>query len=323
MIIKQIDQFIQKHSLIPESSTIVLGLSGGPDSLFLLHLLTLMHKKGTISLIAAHLDHEWRENSHKDVQFCLEATQALGIPLVIGKASELSTEMKWNGSLEELGRTMRRQFLTKIAKEHNADLIALGHHAQDQQETFFIRLMRGASLPGLISMRPKQDTYIRPLLETNKNDIVAYLEQNNITYLTDPTNVSPEFLRNRIRATVLPALQSCDARFDQSFLETLNRLQATESYLSNQTQEIFKDYTRIENDFVWLNVNQLLNLHIIMQQRIIMEWLVRACVPFTPTEKFLQEIIRFCKQPGSKTHTIHSNWMLIKKKEWISITRCA
>jgi len=223
--------------------------------------------------------------------------------------------------LEELGRTMRRQFLTNVAKEHNADYIALGHHAQDQQETFFIRLMRGASLPGLIAMRPKQGKYIRPLLQTNKSDIVAYLEQHKIAYLTDPTNVSPEFLRNRIRATVLPALQSCDARFDQNFLETLNRLQATENYLNEQTQEIFKDFTRTESDFVWLNVNQLLSLHTIMQHRIIMEWLVRARVPFTPTEKFLEEIIRFCKQPDSKTHTIHHNWMLIKKKQWITIVR--
>ena len=77
MIIKKIDQFIQKHNLIPEGSTIILGLSGGPDSLFLLHLLAPLHKKGTISLLAAHLDHQWRENSHKDIQFCLEATQAL------------------------------------------------------------------------------------------------------------------------------------------------------------------------------------------------------------------------------------------------------
>lgn len=319
MIINQVHHFIQKHSLIPEGSTIVLGFSGGPDSLFLLHLLADIHKKGTITLIAAHLDHQWREHSHKDVQFCLEATQALGVPLIVGKGSELATEKKWNGSLEELGRTMRRQFLTKVAKEHNAHYIALGHHAQDQQETFFIRLMRGASLTGLTAMRPKQDKYIRPLLQTNKSDIIAYLEQHNIAYLTDPTNVSPDYLRNRIRNTVLPALQQCDARFDQNFLETLNRLHATEHYLTEQTQEKFNDYTRIENDTIWLNVNQLLNLHTVMQHRIIMQWLVHARVPFTPTTKFLEEIIRFCKQPGSKTHAIHGNWMLIKKKEWITI----
>ncbi len=319
MIIKQIEQFIQQHNLIPEGSTIVLGLSGGPDSLFLLHLLARLHTKGAISLIAAHLDHQWRENSHKDVQFCLEATQALGILLIVGKASELTPDKKWNGSLEELGRTMRRQFLTNVAKAHNANLIALGHHAQDQQETFFIRLIRGASLAGLTAMHPKQGIYIRPLLQTNKSDIIAYLEHNNIAYLTDPTNTSPEYLRNRIRNTVLPALQNCDSRFDQNFLETLNRLHATEDYLNEQTQQLFKECTRIENDFVWLNVNQLLNLHPIMQHRIIMEWLIRARVPFTPTESFLQEIIRFCKQSGSKKHMIHRNWMLIKEKEWITI----
>jgi len=319
MIIDHVHQFIQKHNLIPEGSTIVLGLSGGPDSLFLLHLLSSLHKKGNISLIAAHLDHQWREHSYKDVQFCLEATQALGVPLVVGKRSELTTEKKWNGSLEELGRTMRQQFLTTVAKKHNATLIALGHHAQDQQETFFIRLMRGASLAGLTAMRPKQGMFIRPLLQTNKKDIVAYLEQNNIAYLIDPTNVSPEFLRNRIRNNVLPALQQCDTRFDQNFLETLNRLQATEDYLRDHTQELFEGCVRIENNCLWLNINQLLKFHPIMQQRIIMEWLMHARVPFTPTATFLQEIIRFCKQPGSKTHKMHNDWMLIKEKEWVTI----
>jgi tRNA(Ile)-lysidine synthase len=323
MIIDQVHQFIQKYNLIPKGSTLVLGLSGGPDSLFLLHLLAPMHAQGKISLIAAHLDHQWREHSHKDVQFCLEVTQALGVPLVVGKKSELATGKKWNGSLEELGRTMRRQFLTNVAKEHNADLIALGHHAQDQQETFFIRLLRGASLSGLTAMRPKQGMYIRPLLQTNKSDIVAYLEQNHITYLTDPTNVSPEFLRNRIRNTVLPALQKCDTRFDQNFLQTLNRLQATEDYLHEHTQALFSHITRIENEKIWLNINQLLKLHQVMHYRIIMEWLVRNNVPFTPTEKFLQEIIRFCTQPGSKKHTVHHDWMLIKAKEWVTIDQHA
>jgi tRNA(Ile)-lysidine synthase len=319
MIIKHVEQFIQHHTLIPEGSTIVLGLSGGPDSIFLLQVLARYHKEGTIRLICAHLDHQWREHSHRDVQFCLETTQALGVPLVVGKASELALEKKWNGSLEELGRTMRRQFLMNVAHTHKADFIALGHHAQDQQETFFMRLIRGTSLSGLISMRPKQDKYIRPLLHTNKRDIVAYLDHNNIAYLIDPTNVSPEFLRNRIRNTVLPTLEQCDTRFDGNFLETLHRLQATEEYLMMHTREVFNTCIRIEAEIIWLNINQLLSLHPVMQQRIIMEWLIRSRAPFTPSAKFLQEIIRFCKRPGSKKHMIHRHWMLVKNTEWISI----
>src|SRR5206468_2553566 len=96
------------------------------------------------------------------------------------------------------------------------------------------------SLTGLCGMRPKSGVFIRPLLEINKDDIIAYLKQNNIPYLTDPSNESPEFLRNRIRATVLPALKACDKRFYNNFLTTIHRLQETEDYLHALTRILFE-----------------------------------------------------------------------------------
>src|SRR5579859_1867935 len=138
-MLAQIHQFIKEHKLIPENRTIVLGLSGGPDSIFLLHVLADMHKHNHISLVAAHLDHEWRSNSHQDALFCKRTADALGIPYVQAKASELGLNIKKNGSQEEYGRKLRRAYLESVARGHNAQAIALAHHAQDQEETFFIR----------------------------------------------------------------------------------------------------------------------------------------------------------------------------------------
>ncbi len=145
----QITTFSNQHNLIPPHATLIVGLSGGPDSVLLLHYLAALAHTHNLTLIAAHLDHEWRPDSYKDVEFCQELTQRLGIKLVASKLSDLSLSRKFNGSKEEYARSMRRHFLEQIQHQYHANFIALAHHADDQQETFFIRMMRGTSLSGL------------------------------------------------------------------------------------------------------------------------------------------------------------------------------
>ncbi len=312
---QSIYSFVEKHSLIPRKSTIVLGLSGGPDSMFLLHFLCHLRDQGIIKkVIAAHLDHGWRADSAKNVAFCQQAAQTCNVPFISAHLKDIETNLRYKGSQEELGRRVRRAFLEKTRKAHHADAIALGHHLQDQQETFFIRLIRGTSLTGLCAMWPKRGDYIRPLLETNKIDIVRYLDDHNIPYLIDPTNLSPEFLRNKIRNTVLPNMRDCDERFDANFLSTLNRLQDIEQYLSQHTNTIFQTMTKEENGTLSLDITKLLAQPMSMQYRLLMQWLCAAHVPFPAAQPFLDEIIRFLQQPESKEHAIHHAWKIIKKK---------
>src|SRR5437867_3730782 len=126
-LIARIDAFCTTHSLFPQGAQVVLGLSGGPDSIFLLHLLAERHRAGRLHLIAAHLDHEWRIDSAKDAAFCKEITRQLGIECIVKKASECAS-FKANGSKEELGRKMRRAFFETVRQEYAADVIALAHH---------------------------------------------------------------------------------------------------------------------------------------------------------------------------------------------------
>src|SRR5438132_9177816 len=152
---EKIKNFIVQHHLIKSGNKIVIGLSGGPDSVFLLYFLASLQQKYNLSLIAAHLNHEWRKEADQEQQDCATLAQNLNIPFVTAKRSELSVPFKQNGSQEEYGRKMRRHFFEKVLHEHNADAIALAHHLQDQEETFFIRLIRGSSLTGLTAMKPK------------------------------------------------------------------------------------------------------------------------------------------------------------------------
>jgi tRNA(Ile)-lysidine synthase len=314
-MIKAISNYIQTKSLLAPGQTIVIGLSGGPDSVFLSHLLCNLRTEYNLTLIAAHLDHQWRVDSAQDVEFCRSLCAKFDVQFVDGKASEFAGTVKSNGSKEELGRKLRRLFFQQVAEVYGASAIALGHHLQDQQETFFIRMLRGTTLTGLTSMKPKDGLYIRPLLQTSKADIVAYLQQHNIPYLTDPTNESPEFLRNRIRAQVIPALKGCDDRFDTNFLRMLNHLQESEELLETIAQE--KLLECVLNSA--LDHKKLLALEPQLCKRVLLLWLVQNKVPFVPTEKFLDELLRFMSQPRDGEHRVHEQWMLKKHKEKVAI----
>lgn len=319
--IKAITAFTDYHNLIPSESSIVIGFSGGPDSLFLLLVLAHLKEERKLTLTAAHLDHQWRPESAQEVEFCRTAARAYGVPCVSGSADEFSSTLKFTGSREELGRNMRRAFLERVAREVGADSIALAHHAQDQQETFFIRLIRGASLSGLTGMRPRSGMYIRPLLETNKQDMVGYLEQQHISYLTDPSNESSEFLRNRIRMNVVPALRTCDQRFDANFARTLTQLKKADDFIATIITHIFDELASIEQGVLRINLKKLFNVPLYAQQRIILHWLVQEQVPFTPQESFVDEVIKFLRTPAGGTHQLHTHWYITKKQQWAWIEK--
>lgn len=311
---QRVDAFCKTYNLIPDQSTIIVGLSGGPDSMALLHYLSGLRESKKIKLIAVHLDHEWRHNSQNDVEFCRQQTEDLDIEYIPAKASELNFKPKFSGSKEDLGRTLRRYFFEKVKKEKNADLIALAHQQQDQQETFFLRLIRGASLSGLTGMRPRHGYYIRPFLGTSHTDIIAYLDALHVPYLIDPSNESDTYLRNRIRNHVLPALRSTDNRFEQNFERTLQHLKDADDFLDKLADQTLATISSFADRTLILDTKKFAQLDPVLQKRIIITWLIREHVPFTPTDRFINEIIKFMLIPTGKTHRIHQSWAIAKYK---------
>jgi len=320
-LFSKIHAAISRDQLIKPGDTLIIGLSGGPDSVFLLHFLASIQEQMNLKLIAAHLDHGWRADSAKDVQFCQGVADALGVEFTAQKLSNLSTSLKFNGSLEDLGRQARRHFLQVTMNQYQAQAIALGHHLQDQQETFFIRLMRGTSLSGLVGMRPRHGNFIRPLLSVSKDEILAYLQEHQIPYLNDPTNDADTFLRNRIRQQVLPALKACDARFEKSFLATMERLHALESHLEHETTQLLERLTLCKFDKKGLDLKQMTLLPPIMQERLLIAWFCQEQIPFPPREQFLQEIMKFLHNPRGGSHAVHHAWSIGKKQNLIWIEK--
>lgn len=318
-LIASVNAYIQKQQLIQQNSTIVVGLSGGPDSACLLSILKNLQQNYGLTLIAVHIDHQWRSNSADDARFCEALAASLSLPFHCIKASEVMLTKKYNGSQEEMGRALRRQALESLSKEYNAHAIALAHHADDQQETFFLRMIRGASIAGLASMRPKQGIYIRPLLQIHKSDILDYLTKENLTYVVDSTNENDAFLRNALRHTVLPALKECDTRFDKNFFKTLAHIQQTDEFLVRHTARLFEEVTHTTDVQLWLNYEKLLAADPFMHHPLLIQWLCTMRVPFTPSTAFLNEIVRFFRNQ-SKTHVLTTTWIIEKNGSLARIT---
>lgn len=303
--------------LIPSNSTIIVGLSGGPDSVCLLHYLQNFQKKLNIKLIAVHLNHQWHQNSKNAARSCQKLCNELGVELVVKKSSELKFNAKWNGSKEELGRKMRRACFQEVANQYQASAIALAHHQNDQHETFFIRLLRGSSLTGLTGMKPQDGIYIRPLLKCSKQDILSYLDQHMLDYFTDPTNESDDFLRNRIRNHVIPALKQTDTRFDSNLHKAMHHLTEVDDFLKQTTHQTWKALTTEHG----INITKLLELHPVMQQQLLLNLFITSKVPCTPSQKFFNEIMRFLHNNKSNRHEIITDYALFKKQGCLSIVK--
>ncbi len=298
--------------LIPET-TIIVGFSGGPDSVCLLHLLAQLKDTMNLKIIAAHLDHGWRKESHKDSIWCEQFCKKLDIDFISNTASDLDFQPKYNGSKEEIGRKLRRYFFETLAKKHNAHAIALAHHADDQIETFFIRLLRGSSLSGLSCMRIQDGLYLRPLLGFSKADILNYLKKHKLDYLTDSTNLEKNFLRNRIRLDLLPILSTIDARWQTTIPNCIKQLQLADDFITNQNSIIIKNITKHDQES-HINIQKFLELDQIIQHKVLLTILIKEKIAFTATTALFQEIIRFLKNNQSNSHTLFQKYQLSKKQ---------
>jgi tRNA(Ile)-lysidine synthase len=317
--VEQIQQFCTRHNLFAPHEKIIIGLSGGPDSVFLVHYLHEIKEQYQLELIAAHLDHGWRSNSADDAQWCKKLCEKLNIHFISAHANNIVLQKQANGSKEEHGRLLRRAFFESCLQKFNAHKIALGHHYDDNVETFFLRFLRGSSTAGLQGIKPNESPYIRPLLALTKQEILNYLHQNNIEYLIDHTNESDAFLRNRIRKNIIPALQVTDDRWHTAAQRTFENLHETETFLTQFTQKTFQEISTVQDSKLSIDKEKFLAQEPFLQKRILLHWLCTEKVPFVPSQQFFDEILRFIKTSKKISHRLSSEWALQQKKKILSL----
>ncbi len=263
-------KFIMNEKLLTKGDKVLIALSGGPDSMLLLHLLQKIKEELSLQIIVAHIDHDDREGTDKDALFVEEYMETHNIELELTKF-DLS-EIK--GNLHDVGRKKRYEYLYDLAKKHKIDKIALGHHADDLVETILFRLARGSRIKGYGGLRPlitiNNNTLIRPLLVFDKQEIYNICKENDIPYVVDPTNNQTIYLRNKLRYNVLPVLKNEFNDLSQKYLLFSNRLNDCVDYaMSNATLEIQKIIKNSEDGNIYAMVDDYLNLSDFVQEQLI------------------------------------------------------
>ncbi len=191
---------------LPADALVVVAVSGGADSVALLHVMHLLREEFGYRLIAAHLNHRLRgAESDRDEAFVRKLCRSLGVELEVGRAEGLEAGMS---NLEERAREQRYSFLRNVTRRRDASWVALAHQAEDQAETVMLRLLRGAGAGGLAAMNERgPEGFIRPMLGVSRADILEYLNEAGQDFVSDSTNDSLKPLRNRVRRQLLPALE--------------------------------------------------------------------------------------------------------------------
>ena len=218
---EQIQQYIIQHQLLSGEKPVVVGISGGADSVALLHILVSLGYK----CIAAHCNFNLRgDESFRDEQFTIDFTKRLQIPLckISFETNKYAQENRL--SVEMAARELRYRWFEELLNTYDADAVAVAHHRDDSVETLLINLTRGSGLTGLTGIKPKNGNVVRPLLCVSREDIYAYIENNGLEYVTDSSNSSDIYTRNFIRLKVIPLLEEINPSVKASLARTANHL---------------------------------------------------------------------------------------------------
>jgi len=257
-VLKKVSAAIRENRLFHQGDTVVVAVSGGADSVALLDMLASLTDL-RLTLVVAHLNHDLRgTESDADAAFVEELAARYGLAVTMRRVSVAEFSRTRKLSLEEAGRIARYEWFDTVARSCNARSVALGHHADDQAETFLLRLFRGSGTTGLASMRPlSSERYVRPLLTLTREEILDYLARRGLSCRHDSSNDDTAFLRNRIRHECLPYLKSFNPAITERLTCAAEILAADELVLERLTDQLFCRVSHADSGGVVLQLKEL------------------------------------------------------------------
>ena len=225
--------WMRAQRMTKPGDTVVCAVSGGADSVCMLHVLLTLRNAIGVTVEAAHFNHHLRgAESDRDEAFVRELCASLDIPLHSGGGDVRARAAKTHESVEEAARALRYAFFSSLP-----GLIATAHTQDDNLETVLLNLTRGTGLAGLCGIPPKRERFIRPMLAVSRAEIEAYLRQNGLSHVTDSTNLLPDARRNRLRQSVIPLLKAENPSLCETAFRMCRLLEADEAQLSAQAKE--------------------------------------------------------------------------------------
>ncbi|MGG2090641.1 tRNA lysidine(34) synthetase TilS [Priestia aryabhattai] len=300
---KQVNNFMTKHQLLSAGSTVIVGISGGPDSLALLHFLWSLKEQKSLTIIAAHVDHMFRgKESQQDMEYVQNYCKQLNIKCEAKQIDVTAYQKERKLSSQVAARECRYTFFTHVMKKYKANLLALGHHGDDQIETMLMRMVRGSTMNGYAGMQPKRpygDGFIiRPFLAVTKEEINGYCKLHGLTPRIDLSNEKDSYTRNRFRHYVLPFLKQENAAVHEKFQQFSENLHEDQAYLEELTTDVMNKVMRkkLQNEIL-IDRDCFLRIRKPLQRRgiqLILNYLYKE-IPPTLSSAHVDTLVGFCE----------------------------
>lgn len=284
-IIRKLIETVTEYQMFQNNDSILVGVSGGPDSVALIHILTQISNPFSLKLAVAHLNHSLRgTESENEARFVAALAKTQGLPFYVKTVNIFQLQKRSGGSLETLGRQERYRFFLEIAEREKYDQIALGHQSDDNAELVLMNLLRGSGLKGMSGIPAVRKAgegrcrIIRPLIHCTKSEIITFLDQEKLTYKKDKSNTNPLFIRNRIRCQLLPMLRKMyNPKIDSALNRFASITRIDNEWMNSVVAPLFnKAVLEADSNRVVLELTILLKAHPAIQRRILREGIRRV-----------------------------------------------
>ena len=298
---KKVLETIKKYNLIEQGDKLVLGVSGGPDSISMLDILRQIQQDGeiTFEIVVAHINHLIREEASEDEKYVEEYCKKNQIKFYLERIDVKKYANNNKIGIEEAGRKLRYDFFDEVMRNTKSNKIAIAHNKNDKAETIIMNILRGSGISGLKGIEPKRgNKYIRPLIECERKEIEEYCEEKDLRPRIDKTNYINDYTRNKVRNIVLPYIES---EFNPNFIETIDRLSnvatETEEYLQKQTKKIYKELMIEEMDGqIILDLKKFNVQDIFIKKRIIIYTISKLLGNVQNIEKVnIEDLVKLCQ----------------------------
>lgn len=312
MLEEQILKTIKKYQLIDSGDNIVIGVSGGPDSIALLTVLNKYKKDLNINIVVAHINHMIRSVADEETKYVEEYCKKLNIEIYVKKVSVIELSQDNKIGTEEMGRKIRYEFFEEVLEKTNSNKIVTAHNLNDNAETVLMNILRGTSITGLKGIEKKRDNkFIRPLIECDRKDIEEYCEKNNLNPKYDESNKENIYTRNKVRNLLIPYIEK---EFNPNIISTINRLSDLATKENDFIEEIVEnEYEKIfveeREGIILLDLKKFNLLNDVIKSRIIMYTINKVLGNVQGIEKIhIEDIIKMCKKNiGNKFLTPNKN----------------
>ncbi|MBR3153217.1 MAG: tRNA lysidine(34) synthetase TilS [Clostridia bacterium] len=316
---------IKKYNLVETNDKVVIAVSGGPDSMCLLHFFISIRKEYNLELFVCHVNHGIREESTDEEYFVENFCKKHNIKFFIKRVNLPEICKKEKKGLEEKGREIRYSFFDEVLKKTGSNKIAIAHNLNDYTETVLMNIFRGSGVKGLRGIEVKSGNYIRPLINCKRRDIEEYCEENNLEPKHDKSNDDNTYTRNRIRNVVIPYIQK---EFNPSFVDSIYRLSEISKeegeYIEKMTELAYEDIlVEDTKDRIILDLKKFNGLELVIKRRLIIGCIKRIFGTSKGIEKIhIEDIIKLCgNNIGNKYLTPNKNTRVSVGKGHIIIER--